>query len=88
MGSVPGQQALLDGHEIAQWSHSGRTLIGVMPIALASVGTGVVYPEAVQENEKDRYQTILDTGVRRLADAGLSVRSKRHPDLLSEVRVT
>jgi nucleotide-binding universal stress UspA family protein len=76
-GSVPGQQALLDCHEIAQWSHSELMLIAVMPIPLASIGPeGVVYAETVHENEKARYQTILDMGVRRLADAGLSVRGE------------
>ncbi|CAM3795256.1 universal stress protein [Polaromonas hydrogenivorans] len=76
-GSAPGQQALLDCHEIAQWSHSNLTLIAVMPFPLASVGTeGVVYNETVQESEKTRYQAILDTGVRRLADAGLSARGE------------
>lgn len=76
-GSAPGQQALLDCHEIAQWSHSELMLIAVMPIPLASVGTeGVVYAETVQESEKNRYQAILDIGVGRLADAGLSVRGE------------
>ncbi|CAN5189598.1 universal stress protein [soil metagenome] len=76
-GSAPGQQALLDCHEIAQWSQSELTLIAVMPIPLASVGTeGLVYAGALQEGEKARYQTILETGVRKLADAGLHVRGE------------
>lgn len=76
-GSAPGQQALLDCHEIAQWSHAELTLIAVMPLPLTSIGPeGGVYSETLQESEKKRYQTVLDTGVRRLADAGLSARGE------------
>ena len=76
-GSVPGQRALLDCHEIAQWSHSELTLIAVMPLALTAIGPeGGVYDESLQESEKNRYQAILDAGVHRLADAGLSARGE------------
>ena len=72
-GSAPGQQALLDCHEIAQWSHSELSLIAVMPLNLTVIGPeSGVYDESLQEGEKGRYQAILDTGVRKLADAGLS----------------
>jgi len=76
-GSEPGQQALLDGHEIAQWSHAELTLIAVMPLPIAAIGPeGGVYDEKLEESERKRYQTILDTGVRRLTDAGLSARGE------------
>lgn len=76
-GSAPGQQALLDCHEIAQWSHSELTLIAVMPLPLTALGPeGGVYDESLQASEKIRFQTILDTGVRKLADAGLSARGE------------
>lgn len=76
-GSAAGQQALLDCHEIAQWSHADLTLIAVMPLPLTTFGPeGGVYDESLQESEKPRYQAILDAGVRRLADAGLSVRGE------------
>jgi nucleotide-binding universal stress UspA family protein len=76
-GSAPGQQALLDCHEIAQWSHSELTLIAVMPLPLTALGLeGGVYDEALQASEKNRYQAILDAGVRKLADAGLSARGE------------
>lgn len=72
-GSAPGQQALLDCHEIAQWSHSELALIAVVPPPLTALGPeGGVYDEALQED----YQTILDTGVRKLADAGLTARGE------------
>lgn len=76
-GSATGQRALLDCHEIAQWSHSELTLIAVMPLPLTAIGPeGGVYNETLQDSEKNRYQTILDTGVRSLADAGLTARGE------------
>lgn len=76
-GSVTGQQALLDCQEIAQWNHSELTLIAVMPLPLTSIGPeGGVYSMTLHDSEKQRYQTILDTGVRKLADAGLSARGE------------
>lgn len=71
-GSAPGQRALLDCHEIAQWSGAALTLIAVMPLPLNSLGLeGSIYDETLQESEKDRYQAILDAGLRKLGDAGL-----------------
>jgi nucleotide-binding universal stress UspA family protein len=76
-GSEPGQQALLDCHEIAQWSQSELTLIAVMPLPLSVIGPeGGVYDEAAQTEEKARYEEILDTGLRRLADKGLVARGE------------
>ena len=76
-GSAPGQQALLDCHDIAQWSQAELTLIAVMPLPLTTIGPeGGVYDETLHDSEKNRYQTILDTGVRKLADAGLSARGE------------
>ena len=76
-GSTPGQQALLDCHEIAQWSQSELTLIAVMPLPLTTIGPeGGVYDETLHDSEKTRYQAILDAGVRKLADAGLSARGE------------
>ena len=71
-GSAPGQRALLDCHEIAQWSGAALTLIAVMPLPLNSLGLeGSIYDETLQESEKDRYQAILDAGLRKLGEAGL-----------------
>ncbi|NDP38506.1 MAG: universal stress protein [Rhodoferax sp.] len=76
-GSAPGQQALLDCHDIAQWSQSELTLIAVMPLTLTVIGPeSGVYDESLQEGEKGRYQAILDAGVRKLADAGLAARGE------------
>ena len=72
-GSASGQQALLDCHEIAQWSHAELTLIAVIPFALTAFGVeGGVYDQRQEESEKLKYQTVLDNGIRQLADAGLS----------------
>ena len=72
-GSASGQQALLDCHEIAQWSHAELTLIAVIPVALTAFGAeGGVYDQRQEEAEKLKYQTVLDNGIRQLADAGLS----------------
>ncbi len=76
-GSAAGQQALLDCHEIAQWSQAELTLIAVMPLPLTAIGPeGGVYDETLQDSEKERYQMVLDAGVRKLADAGLTARGE------------
>jgi nucleotide-binding universal stress UspA family protein len=72
-GSAPGQQALLASHEIAQWSQSELMLIAVMPLPLTTIGPeSGVYNPTLQESEELRYQTILDMGVRQLAEVGLT----------------
>lgn len=72
-GSEPGQQALLDCHEIAQWSQAALTLIAVVPLALTALGPEAgVYDVEMEESDKAHYQAILDQGIRQLTDAGLS----------------
>lgn len=76
-GSAPGQQALLDSHEIAQWSQAELTLIAVMPLPITTMGPeGGVYDDSLEESERNRYQAILDTGVRKLKEAGLTARGE------------
>ncbi len=76
-GSAPGQQALLDSHEIAQWSQAELTLIAVMPLPITTMGPeGGVYDDSLEESERNRYQAILDTGLRRLKESGLSARGE------------
>jgi nucleotide-binding universal stress UspA family protein len=76
-GSESGQQALLDSRDIAQWSQAELTLLAVMPLPISAIGPeGGVYDETVQERERSHYQTILDAGVQRLAQAGLSARGE------------
>lgn len=76
-GSESGQNALLDCHEIAQWSRAELTLIAVMPLPLSVIGPeGGVYDPEQERDEKARYQAILDAGVAKLGGAGLSVRGE------------
>lgn len=73
-GSTPGQQALLDCHDIAQWSQAELFLVAVMPAPVSAVGLeGYVYDPKVDELTKATYQTTLGTGVGRLAASGLTV---------------
>ncbi len=76
-GSAAGQAALLDCHEIAQWSHADLTLIAVTPLPLTAIGPEVgVYDEAIQRHEIQRHQSILDAGVRKLIDDGITARGE------------
>lgn len=73
-GSESGQQALLDSREIAQWSQSEIVLVAVMPLPLTALGPeGGLYDETLEQEERQRYQAILDAGVQRLTGAGLRV---------------
>lgn len=70
-GSDAGQKALLDCHELAQWSQSEVHLIAVMPSAMSFVGLeGGVYDVELEEREKKKYQAVLQDGLRRLSEAG------------------
>ncbi|MGH6624930.1 MAG: universal stress protein [Burkholderiaceae bacterium] len=76
-GSEPGQQALLDCHEIAQWSQSELFLIAVMPLPMSAVGLeGHAYDPDMDERERSKYQAILDAGLSRLANSGLTARGE------------
>lgn len=76
-GSDAGQTALLDCKELAQWSQSELYLVAVMPSAMSFVGLeGGVYDIELEEREKKKYQAVLDDGLRRLAQAGRSVRGE------------
>jgi nucleotide-binding universal stress UspA family protein len=74
-GTAAGQQALLDCKEIAQWSRAEMHLIAVMPSPVSSVAIeGWVYDPEVAAAERAQYQQVLDQGVQRLSEAGLSAR--------------
>ena len=76
-GSESGQKALLDCQDIAQWSHAELFLIAVMPPAAAyAVVEGAVYDSVAEEQEQQRYNDILDDGLRRLADSGYTTRGE------------
>ena len=70
-GSDSGQKALLDCHDIAQWSHAELTLIAVMPSHMNVIAfEGGIYDPGSAELEKEKYADILAEGLRRLSDSG------------------
>jgi nucleotide-binding universal stress UspA family protein len=76
-GSEEGQRALLDCQEIGQWSQARLHLVAVMtpPIAMVAVDAWVLNP-ALDDAEKQRYQSVLDGGLQRLRDAGLQAEGR------------
>jgi nucleotide-binding universal stress UspA family protein len=76
-GSESGQKALLDCHDIAQWSSAELFLIAVRPPSIAVMGfEGGVYDSAGDEAERQHYETILGDGLRRLEQAGHKVQGE------------
>jgi nucleotide-binding universal stress UspA family protein len=70
-GSTSGQKALLDCRDIAQWSRASLTLIAVMPLQRQVVAAeGVIYEKSIIEEDRERYQGILNDGLRRLMESG------------------
>jgi nucleotide-binding universal stress UspA family protein len=70
-GSEPGQKALLDCREIAQWSGASLTLIAVMPLQRQVVAAeGVIYEQGVVDQDRERYRGILNDGLRQLIETG------------------
>jgi nucleotide-binding universal stress UspA family protein len=76
-GSGPGQKALLDCDEIAQWSKAQLFLVAVMPPPAALIGgEGFVYDSRGEEEERKRYESVLADGLRRLQESGHSARGE------------
>jgi nucleotide-binding universal stress UspA family protein len=70
-GSESGQKALLDCHDIAQWSQAELHLVAVMPSLTAHIAVdGGVYDAASDAQLRATYQKILDDGLHRLAESG------------------
>ena len=70
-GSESGQRALLNCRDIAQWSHSELFLVAIMPPVMNVAVDGAFYGgESDAESERQRYQQILDEGLKQLSDAG------------------
>ena len=70
-GSESGQKALIDCKEIAQWSDASLTLVAVMPHQIDFIGAeGGFYDPKITEREKLNYQSVMEQGLRALADAG------------------
>jgi nucleotide-binding universal stress UspA family protein len=79
-GSESGQKALLDCHDIAQWSRSELFLIAVMPLSTIYVGVeGGFYDSGHEERdqrEQQKYKDILDDGLQRLSSSGSTTRGE------------
>lgn len=79
-GSESGQKALLDCHDIAQWSRAELFLIAVMPLSTIYVGVeGGFYDSGHEERdqrEQQKYKEILEDGLRRLSSSGSATRGE------------
>ena len=74
-GSDSGQKALLECHEIAQWSQAELTLVAVMASPMSMIAfEGAIYDPGTADRDRLAYQTVLAEGLRRLADAGYSAK--------------
>ena len=70
-GSKPGQKALLDCSDIAQWSQASLNLVAVTPLYLDVIGVeGGIYDRNLAEQQKQKYTGILDEGLGQLAASG------------------
>jgi nucleotide-binding universal stress UspA family protein len=71
-GSEAGQRALLESQELAQWSHAVLWLVAVMPSPANLAGyDGSIYIPEIAARDTQRFQTILDDGLARMAAANL-----------------
>ena len=76
-GSEAGQNALLESRGLAGWGGSEMHLIAVMPPPAAFIGgEGGVYDLGLEEQERKEYQGILEDGLRRLREAGHTVKGE------------
>jgi nucleotide-binding universal stress UspA family protein len=70
-GSEAGQLALLESKELAQWSQAVLWLVAVMPSPANLAGyDGSIYIPEIAERDRQRFQTILDDGLRRMTSSG------------------
>jgi hypothetical protein len=76
-GSGPGQKALLDARDIAQWGNPELHLVAVMPPPAAFIGgEGGIYDPEREKEEELRYKGILEEGLRKLSESGHAVRGQ------------
>ena len=70
-GSEAGQLALLESKELAQWSQAVVWLVAVMPSPANMAGyDGSIYIPEIAERDKQRFQSILEDGLRRMLASG------------------
>jgi nucleotide-binding universal stress UspA family protein len=76
-GSEPGQKALLDARDMANWGEPELHLVAVMPPPAAFIGgEGGIYDPEREKEEEERYKAILEDGLRRLSESGHAVRGQ------------
>ena len=76
-GSEPGQKALLDARDMANWGQPELHLVAVMPPPAAFIGgEGGIYDPEREKEEEERYKLILEDGLRRLSESGHAVRGQ------------
>ena len=76
-GSEAGQKALVDGADVAQWTQAEIVLVAVMPSTLAFVGLeGGVYDAELETRERQKFEAILQDGLRRLGARGFNARGE------------
>ena len=76
-GSESGQKALLDCQDLVQWSGASLALVAVMPHHIDFIGAeGGYYDPKIAEREKESYMSVLDHGLRTLAEAGLNAKGE------------
>ncbi len=71
-GSECGQKALLDSHDIAQWSQAQLYLVAVMPnptAAYVGLDSGA-FVGVLEDEERQKYGDVLADGLRRLSERG------------------
>jgi nucleotide-binding universal stress UspA family protein len=76
-GSQAGQKALLDCRDIAQWSKADLFLVAVRPLPRAVIGIeGGFVEQGFDDEAKQKYQDILEDGLRRLKESGHTVKGE------------
>ncbi|MBI2801427.1 MAG: universal stress protein [Gammaproteobacteria bacterium] len=72
-GSESGQKALLDGFDIARWSHGELFLIAIIPqLATAIFGMeGGLYQSASDEQSSQQHLAVLKDGLRQISGLGV-----------------
>ncbi len=70
-GSDAGQRALLDTHDLAQWTRAELFLVAVVPNTTPFMAVdGGVYDVDIELELVKNARTVLVDGLKRLADAG------------------
>jgi len=76
-GSEAGQKALVGCEDIARWGNAELHLVAVMPSPAAYIAfEGSFYDGGRDQDDKRRFNGILEDGLRRLAQGGLDAKGQ------------